>query len=278
MAHSGVDTQPITIEAEARGTAFLDGQRRSSVGLYLTEVSHVIVRGLVVQWARKRGVACYRCSSVEISDITFRNALSGAHNNAGVAVAVSGSQGVWIHHNLIRNWQEGVNIGSSSNTRLTNNTIVGTELTGVTIGPGCLSTTVRYNSINFAGNHALQLLFAAPEASNLDLDFNNYGSTFRPDVQEKVDPQTLITPAYYWLSPLRELMLYSGGSTPVFYSFAAWKSATGYDRHSVFADPMWVDPLNEGFNVEPGSPNLLRSGQYIGACDTSQTCAGPAAR
>ncbi len=90
---------------------------------------------------------------------------------------------------------------------------MGTDLTGATIGAGCQSTVVTYNSINFAGNHALQLRFAASEAKGLELDYNNYGTTFEPDTLPKVDQNTIIEANYPGLSPSRELMLYPGRPT-----------------------------------------------------------------
>ena len=39
------------------------------------------------------------------------------------------------------------------------------------------------------------------------------------------------------------------------YSLEQWQ-ALGYDRHSVFADPLFVDPENKDYRVRPESPAL----------------------
>jgi hypothetical protein len=39
------------------------------------------------------------------------------------------------------------------------------------------------------------------------------------------------------------------------YSLEEWRQL-GFDRHSVFADPMFVDPANNDYRVKPGSPAL----------------------
>lgn len=39
------------------------------------------------------------------------------------------------------------------------------------------------------------------------------------------------------------------------YSLEEWRQL-GYDRHSVFADPMFVDPENNNYRVRPESPAL----------------------
>jgi hypothetical protein len=42
------------------------------------------------------------------------------------------------------------------------------------------------------------------------------------------------------------------------YSYKAWKKALGgkFDRHSVVADPMFVDPENHDYRLRPESPAL----------------------
>ncbi|HXF61658.1 MAG TPA: hypothetical protein VNK95_08575, partial [Caldilineaceae bacterium] len=39
------------------------------------------------------------------------------------------------------------------------------------------------------------------------------------------------------------------------YSLSEWQ-ALGYDRHSVFADPLFVDPDNGDYRLRPESPAL----------------------
>jgi hypothetical protein len=38
------------------------------------------------------------------------------------------------------------------------------------------------------------------------------------------------------------------------YDFAGWKTATGMDGHSIFGDPLFVDPANGDFRLQAGSP------------------------
>jgi hypothetical protein len=51
----------------------------------------------------------------------------------------------------------------------------------------------------------------------------------------------------------------------VFLNMEDWLEYSGQDRHSIFADPKWVDPRGGRFDVAADSPNLLPDGKIIGA-------------
>lgn len=46
-----------------------------------------------------------------------------------------------------------------------------------------------------------------------------------------------------------------------------WRTFSGKDAHSIFADPKWVNPEGERFDIEKDSPNLGagKDGVLIGA-------------
>ena len=49
----------------------------------------------------------------------------------------------------------------------------------------------------------------------------------------------------------------NGGGTPVSYTgFANYVKASGNDRHSRFADPQFVDPLENDFHLQSASPAI----------------------
>ena len=268
MIHSGTAAHPITIEAEQPGTAILSADKEYGAVLLLSGVSHVKIRNLNLQWADSVGLSCDKCESVEIAGNTLLNAVLGAHDRNGQGITISESTNTWVHHNLIYGWWSGMGFFKSPNTRIEHNTILATSLTGIQIGAGSTGSTILYNSLNFTGNHALE--FSVPDLryADLKIDFNNYGTSFQPKAKYLADPDMIFSRTYFFLSDSREF-IYSyyplpGLTYQVLFSFSEWKNATGYDGHSVFADPLWVDPLNKRFDVKGGSKNRLPDGDYIG--------------
>ena len=53
--------------------------------------------------------------------------------------------------------------------------------------------------------------------------------------------------------------------TRAFVNMEDWLEYSRQDRHSIFADPKWVDPRAGRFDVAADSPNLLPDGKIIGA-------------
>lgn len=268
MVHSGTAEHPITIEAEQPGTAILSADKAYGAVLLLSGVSHVKVKNLNLQWADRAGLSCRQCQAVEIAGNTVLNAVLGSHNRKGQGITIRESTDTWVHHNVIHGWWSGIGFFNSPNTKIEHNTILATSRTGIQIGAGSTGSEIAYNSLNFTGNHALQFNVPNLKYADLKINFNNYGTSFQPKAKSLADADMIFSRAYSFLDDSREF-IYSyypllGLSSQVLYSFFAWKNATGYDGHSVFADPMWVDPLNNRFDVKAESKNRLPDGDYIG--------------
>ncbi|MCL5781960.1 MAG: right-handed parallel beta-helix repeat-containing protein [Patescibacteria group bacterium] len=278
MFHSGVPGHPITIEADQPGTVALDGQKNYNAVILVSGVSNVIIKNLTIQWANSAGLYCYQCNNVEIANNVFRNAYIGSHNTGGNGIAVSLGDDLRIHHNLIYGWWRGVQISSATRLKLDHNTITAISQASVNVidaskTPGA---EITYNSINFVGDHWLEIAFTEASKGNIKIDYNNIGTSFQSQTIPKVDPETNLTLPYtimYSFKSREFVYTYSvpgnGLTSKVYYSFSKWKSDTGYDTHSIFADPKWEDPANGKFNLKSDSPNLLPDGNYIGAFTTT---------
>jgi len=268
MVHGGTVEHPITIEADQPGTVILSAGKEYGAVLLLSGVSHVKVRSLNLQWADQAGLSCHQCQSVEIAGNTVLNAVLGAHNRKGQGITIRESTDTWVHHNVIHGWWSGIGFFDSPNTKIEHNTILATSRTGIQIGARSAGSEIVYNSLNFTGNHVLEFHVRDLSYHDLKIDFNNYGTSFQAKAESLVDPDMIFPRPYFFVADSREFIV-SHYPLPdltnrVLYSFSEWKKATGYDRHSIFADPMWVDPLNNRFDVTAESKNILSNGNYIG--------------
>lgn len=276
MVHSGTYEYPITIEAEQPDTAIITVDKDLSAVLTLTGAAHVRVRALNIQWAQNAGIVCERCDSVEIAGNHLLNTLLGGHDQAGQGIKIVASKNARIHHNVIHGWWTGMGFYRSQGTIIENNTILDTAQTGITVGDDSKGSRITYNSINYSGNHALEFTVQDLDYSDYMIDYNNYGTSFQPPARSHADADTILPRAYAYLRDSREF-IYSYTPLPnlakqVVYSVAEWKAGSGYDAHSIFVDPLWVDPPSFRFDVNPASKNLLPDGRYIGAAGCIESC------
>jgi hypothetical protein len=106
------------------------------------------------------------------------------------------------------------------------------------------------------------------------IDFNNYGTTFQQaegtETPRGKFGRSLPKPFPY-LPSSREFQVYedtTDSANPaqhVSVNMKDWQDFSGQDKHSIFADPKWVNPEAGRFDVAADSPNLLPDGQIIGA-------------
>jgi hypothetical protein len=271
LAHGGTSTAPITLEADQPGTVALNGNMENNCVLLLMNLTDVKIRGLTIQWAVTYGLEISGCTRVEASgNCLFNWYMAMVDCPSAYGLILANSPGCSIHDNLFYKWWIDTWISASSQTSYYRNTAVAAAETSVYLGAGSTGSSLTLNSLNCDGNHALELGLAPGELAQVSLDYNNYGTVFASRaIIAQADPNTIITiNGYPWFGGSRELVYWSNPSTGVvkiYYSFAQWKTDTGRDIHSIFADPAWVAPLQGDFGLLPGSPNLLANGNYIGA-------------
>jgi hypothetical protein len=72
---------------------------------------------------------------------------------------------------------------------------------------------------------------------------------------EEIDHNCFYTIGGEFQAVVDQLRSESGKRNPRKYNLAEWR-ALGFDRNSVFADPLFIDPPNNDFRVRPDSPAL----------------------
>ena len=279
LAHGGISNAPITLEADQPLTAALNGSMQQSCVLYLTGATNVIIKGLGIQWATVAGLEISGCQQIEVANNTIYDwYLPGLDTPSASGLVVSTSPNCSIHHNLIYQWWADLVIYSSPNTSIHHNTLVAAALTSLHFGFGSTKgSAVTNNTFNCYSDHAVQLCGTSNDLAQMCFDYNNYGTVFQNygPVLTKAAPNTFISVAGYpYFGGSRELALwYNNPASPSvytnYYSLASWSGDHGKDQHSFFADPQWISPRQADFRVLLGSPNLLSSGDYIGAYETN---------
>jgi hypothetical protein len=201
--------------------------------------------------------------------------LPGAHNHSAGHVKIDAFEPVIVRHNVFEEdtgWGLDMDDGAS-NYDIYNNLCVGVS---VKLREGAYRTIRNNIWVNGAnspcfhvGNsdnhdryvHNITVMSTAKMKPEMDLDFE-MGAAFG-------ELYTLIAPPAEgpWLEEIDHNCFYSdlghfvararvrGEKVGQKYSLEEWQ-ALGFDTHSVFADPLFVDPANGDYRVRPESPAL----------------------
>jgi hypothetical protein len=120
---------------------------------------------------------------------------------------------------------------------------------------------VTVRGIAFQGNDVLVIhedLGQQQKLRTFDCDYNNYGTALRPQPEGT---------AFDSITPRREEPYFRGGSKAIvnyseyrgemkrFVSMAQWREFSGLDRHTIYADPLYVNSAARDFRIDPNSPN-----------------------
>ena len=120
----------------------------------------------------------------------------------------------------------------------------------------------RNNSFAFSGNDQYVIQTQTDDdLKTFDSDYNNLGTMLRkPDTEEDK-----IVPKLQLLKVGSKAVIRWNGKR--FNSLKAWREATGQDKHSIFKHPLYVDPEDWDFRLQPDSPNIGagEKGVIIGA-------------
>jgi len=151
----------------------------------------------------------------------------------------------------------GIYHDQGSNGILDENNIVYNTVTGGIMNTGMRKNVIRNNIFAFSAWHAVwrwKYQGDPPSVFERNIIYFTQGELFhedggREDFQSKWDHNL------FWRTDDEELTFYG-------LSLEEWQ-AKGVDQHSLVADPMFVDPENYDFRLEPGSPALKLGFQQI---------------
>ncbi len=141
-----------------------------------------------------------------------------------------GSTGNKIYYCVVYNETTGIESYNFSNIEMYNNVVSNTRLMGmgfVSASSTVSSNNVAKNNIIYAGTGTI---FTRYQATGSIIDYNVYYASGSA--------------------------IFNWAGAPI--NFTAWKTASGQDSHSQFADPLWVDRTGHDFHLQAASPAVDR--------------------
>lgn len=301
MVRGGLEDAPITIKSVKKWGAVFDGHRRVNTLLTLAGVSYVKLIGLEFRWygdPKGVGIRLDNSPNITISNCKIWNAFWNKGRVMGTGIAGKDSPGFVLEKSLIFKNDRAVDLLRSPRFRIMHNTIRGQLHGGLYFDESVAGSILRNNDLTFNGNDICKVYIADPrEMDTFDSDYNNLGTNLRywRDKPGVVPNLTMkMTAAFCGASKALMLFVRKGGTwlglgytkrewvpdatTPPkkrgqtyfrLWTFEDWKAFSGKDKHSIFADPRYVDLNEMDFRLLPESPNIGagKNGATIGAME-----------
>jgi hypothetical protein len=175
---------------------------------------------------------------------------------SGRFVAAGGCKGLRIEGNVSWGTDYHLWLSSCSDTLLKNNTFVNATQTALVLdgrGEGFTILNNLWYRPCIPDKSNMALLFRIAEFKGVVSDYNLF---FSPHKNHKVGV----------VENARREVTAPGDH------LAQWQQTSGYDKHSVQADPMFADVEKGDFRLRPGSPAIgkAQGGGNIGACGVAK--------
>jgi hypothetical protein len=270
MRRSGSPRLPITIEAESPDTVTLDGLHRIASIFTIEKASHVVIRNLTIRWFQRAGIEIRDSSAITVTGCRFQRDSWATGFVDGPAVDVDRSPNCVFTRNIMFRTGTGLVLNRSPGAQIEYNTASALDYGGLWLLDSCLRTRVRNNAFCFAGNDSLLIRESSVQAfASLEMDHNNWAASALRASQPLPLPLPYLTPGKAVISVTVE-----GYTSPVplqaenrLLTLADWQGYSGKDKHSIFADPRWIDPRGGVWELHADSPNIGagKNGTTIGA-------------
>ncbi len=271
MTHGGTgDDHRVVIEARIPGTVTLDGAKRHTALIHLESAPWVTVRGLRILDFKKAGIYSYRSPETQIDGCVFFNGLGWA---TGYHTFMFNSPGAVVTRCLTVGSEVGFYFLASPGVTVKNNIASQHMFAAAVYAFSARGTTQMNNSFAFgASNDVYSIEMQHPdELKTFVSDYNNlgtlvgaYGDNYKleksdPDLWRRIKAEAFSAkyPIQFFLASKAVVSL----NGKRYLTLKDWTQATGQDKHSLFADPGYVNPCANidrwDWSVKPGSPNLI---------------------
>lgn len=269
LNHGGAPGAPITLAAESPGAAILDGMkaRGDQAIIRLESAPYVVIDGFEIRWFAAAGIYIDRSAGVEVRHCDIWNAHITKGRWEGLGLFARRSPDMQVHHNTFYSCNRMFTAVQCDNLTLSHNTISRMLHGSMTIAYSDHFTS-QHNSFNFAGSYSYEVVMTRDQFDTFTSDYNNFANhivssrwTDQLAEAEKIERQR------YGSDGKALSVRYVDGVQHLAQGLAYWQQTTGHDKHSLWAEPMFVEPKQRDFRLQPDSPNLGagRDGAHIGA-------------
>ena len=278
IRRGGTKDRPIVLRSAARWAAILDCNRSAPVMVDVENAPHVEVRDFEIRWYDQVAVRVIESPHVTVSGCRIWNAHWGGAWPTGTAARVERSPGFVGRENVVFRQEHGFWMYNSPGFTLTNNTCAANLYSAMAALYSCENSVCRNNSFAFQGNDVIVIeenLGQAEKLKSFDCDFNNYGTALRPQpAGTTFDSVTPREKDGHLAGGSKAIVNYTEykGRMKRFVTMEEWRSFSGLDRHTIFADPLYRETAGRDFSLEPRSPNVRAGadGGTIGASTVPQ--------
>lgn len=269
IKHGGLPEKRITIEGEGWGKTILDGGKRVGTILELDGAPNITLRGLQIRWFGNHGVTVSNSPQFEMDRCWIWNQSFTDTGACGIGIQITDSKGSLVQNSIFNKLQSAVIATRSPGFTFTHNTAFANVYSGLDLVDSTQDSIITHNSLTFSGNRALYIQERNERSfQSLQCDHNNYASRIREIAPKR--PENDFEPAARYgilTGQSKAIIAITMGSNywRDFHTMQDWQSFSSKDKHSIFADPDYVDPLLKDLRLLPDSPNKLADGSIIGA-------------
>lgn len=263
--HGGMKDAQVIIEADQPGTAIIDSMKSRPTLVNVFNSSWITLRNLELRWFK--GMAAIVLSNSPHCAVTGCRIWNDSWGTwpSGIGIFFRSSPDCAADHNTIYLMEHSMFFYNSPGARVTHNTTTGNMYSGLWLHNSARDSVVRNNAFCWSGNVNMQIsgVDNKDDLASLDIDYNNYAGTVREAAGDN-RPRNNLVPRFRCLGESKGLIEGFGSRH---FSLESWQKASGKDMHSLYADPLWVNPLKGRFNVAKNSPNIGagENGTTIGA-------------
>jgi len=261
ITRGGTEDRPITIRAAKRWQAILDSNRSVSQMISIEKAPFIEIHDVEIRWYESVAIRIEQSPHVTVAGCRIWNAHWYGAWPTGTGLRIVRSPGFTGRHNVLFKQENAFWFYNSPNATLISNTCAANLYSAAAFLYSCENSVCRNNSFAFQGNDVIVIeenLGQKPKLKTFDCDYNNYGTALR------VQPEGI---SFDNVMPRQQESYLNHGSKAIvnyneyrgemkrFVNMAEWREFSGLDRHTIFADPLFVNTAARDFRIDPNSPN-----------------------